>query len=207
MLKLAHKESKHHWTNPERLSGVAVSVTWEPGGPSSVHAPVPLTVLGTNAQLIAPEAPVTVPPPVPPVERTVSVAGVTGTTTTEAELLPYRGECVLASRAADLEPPIDTVWTDLMDPNGFANSTRHIRSLGFQGKLCIHPEQVPIVNAILSPSAEQIDWSRKVVEAFKAAEAAGSASIQLEGRFIDYPIFHRARRVLATAQRIAARSK
>jgi citrate lyase subunit beta / citryl-CoA lyase len=125
----------------------------------------------------------------------------------EAELLPYRSECVLASRAAEIEAPIDTVWTDLMDAKGFTNSTHHIRSLGFQGKLCIHPDQVPIVNAILSPSAEQIEWSGKVVAAFEAAEAAGSASIQLEGKFIDYPIFHRARRVLETAQRIAARSK
>ena len=125
----------------------------------------------------------------------------------EAELLPYRSECVLASRAAEIEAPIDTVWTDLTDAKGFTNSTRHIRSLGFQGKLCIHPDQVPIVNAVLSPSAEQIDWSRKVVEAFEAAEAAGSASIQLEGKFIDYPIFHQARRVLETAQRIAARTK
>jgi citrate lyase subunit beta / citryl-CoA lyase len=126
---------------------------------------------------------------------------------TEAELLPYRSECVLACRAAEIEPPIDTVWTDLTDSQGFSNSTRHIRSLGFQGKLCIHPDQVAIVNSVLSPSAEQIAWSRKVVEAFEAAEAAGSASIQLEGKFIDYPIFHRARRVLATAQRIAARSQ
>jgi len=126
---------------------------------------------------------------------------------TETELLPFRSECVLACRAAEIEPPIDTVWIDLTDHNGFSNSVRHVRSLGFQGKMCIHPEQVPIVNAVLSPSAEQIDWSRKVVEAFAAAEAAGSASIQLEGRFIDYPIFHRARRVLEMAQRIAARSK
>ena len=66
---------------------------------------------------------------------------------------------------------------------------------------------MPIVNLVLSPSAEQIDWSRKVVEAFEAAEAAGSASIQLEGKFIDYPIVDRARRVLEAAQRIAARSK
>jgi citrate lyase subunit beta/citryl-CoA lyase len=94
-----------------------------------------------------------------------------------------------------------------MDPKGFTNSTHHVRSLGFQGKLCIHPDQVPIVNAVFSPSAEQIEWSGKVVAAFEAAEAAGSASIQLEGKFIDYPIFHRARRVLETAQRIAARSK
>jgi citrate lyase subunit beta/citryl-CoA lyase len=126
---------------------------------------------------------------------------------TEAELLPYRGECVLASRAAGIEAPIDTVWADLTDPMGFTNSAQHIRSLGFQGKMCIHPDQVPIVNEVLSPSAQQIDWSRKVVEAFAAAEAAGSASIQLDGKFIDYPIFHRARRVLETAQRIAARSK
>lgn len=125
----------------------------------------------------------------------------------ELELFPYRSECVLASRAAEIESPIDTVWTDLNDPEGFSNSTRHIRSLGFQGKMCIHPHQVPIVNAILSPSPEQIDWSRRVVEAFEVAEAAGSASIQLEGKFIDYPIVHRARRLLEAAQNIAARSK
>jgi citrate lyase subunit beta / citryl-CoA lyase len=125
----------------------------------------------------------------------------------EAELLPYRSECVVASRAAGIDPPIDTVWTDLLDPEGFTNSARQIRSLGFQGKLCIHPDQVPIVNVILSPSAEQIDWSRKVVAAFEAAEAAGSASIQLEGKFIDYPIVHRARRLLKATQHIAARSK
>ena len=125
----------------------------------------------------------------------------------EIELFPYRSECVLASRAAEIEPPIDTVWTDLKDLSGFTVSVRQIRSLGFQGKLCIHPEQVPIANVVLSPSAEQIDWSRRVVEAFETAEAAGSASIQLEGKFIDYPIVHRARRVLATAQRIAARNK
>jgi citrate lyase subunit beta / citryl-CoA lyase len=125
----------------------------------------------------------------------------------EVELFPYRSECVLASRAAEIEPPIDTVWTDLKDSIGFTDSVRQIRTLGFQGKLCIHPEQVPIVNVVLSPSAEQIDWSRRVVDAFETAEAAGTASIQLEGKFIDYPIVHRARRVLQAAQRIAARSK
>jgi citrate lyase subunit beta/citryl-CoA lyase len=125
----------------------------------------------------------------------------------EVELFAYRSECVLASRAAEIEPPIDTVWTDLKDLAGFSDSVRQIRSLGFQGKMCIHPEQVPIVNLGLSPSAEQIDWSRRAVEAFETAEAAGSASIQLEGKFIDYPIVHRARRVLAIAQRIAAQSK
>ena len=125
----------------------------------------------------------------------------------ETELLPYRSECALASRAAEIEAPIDTVWVDLKDAAGFASSTRHIKSLGFQGKMCIHPDQVPVANEILTPSAADVEWSRKVVQAFEAAEKAGSASIQLEGKFIDYPIVYRARRVLETMQRITARGK
>jgi citrate lyase subunit beta / citryl-CoA lyase len=125
----------------------------------------------------------------------------------ETELLPYRSECVLASRAAGIEAPIDTVWVDLKDAEGFMASTRHIKALGFQGKMCIHPDQVPVANEILSPSAAEVEWSRKVVQAFEAAEKAGSASIQLEGKFIDYPIVYRARRVLEMVQRIADRVK
>jgi citrate lyase subunit beta/citryl-CoA lyase len=125
----------------------------------------------------------------------------------ETELLPYRSECVLASRAAEIEAPIDTVWVDLKDAEGFMASTRHIKGLGFQGKMCIHPDQVPVANEILSPSAADVEWSRKVVQAFEAAERAGSASIQLEGKFIDYPIVYRARRVLETMERIGERGK
>jgi len=124
----------------------------------------------------------------------------------EAELLPYRSECVLASRAANIEPPIDTVWVDLNDLEGFKNAARNIKALGFQGKMCIHPNQVPVVNEILSPSAGDVEWSRKVVGAFEAAEQCGSASIALEGKFIDYPIVQRARRVLELMQRIKAHS-
>ena len=125
----------------------------------------------------------------------------------EAELLPYRSECVLASRAAGIEAPVDTVWVDLKDAEGFRASAVRIKQLGFQGKMCIHPEQVPVVNEIISPSAAEVAWSRKVVDAFDAAEKAGSASIQLEGRFIDYPIVYRARRVLAQAEEIARKGR
>jgi citrate lyase subunit beta/citryl-CoA lyase len=121
----------------------------------------------------------------------------------ETELLVYRSECVLASRAAGIEAPLDTVWVDLSDAEGLRSSACHVKRLGFQGKMCIHPDQVPEVNAIFSPSAAEVEWSRKVVRAFEAAEASGSASIQLEGKFIDYPIVYRARRVLETIERIA----
>ncbi|MDX2157952.1 MAG: CoA ester lyase [Hyphomicrobiaceae bacterium] len=124
-------------------------------------------------------------------------------TRSEAELLPYRSECVLASRAGGIEPPIDTVWVDLKDGEGFRHSVETIKGLGFQGKMCIYPDQVPVVNEVLSPTAAEVEWSRKVVAAFAEAEKAGSASIQLEGKFIDYPIVYRAERVIAMAERIA----
>ena len=123
----------------------------------------------------------------------------------ELEFLPARSAIALASRAADLEPPIDTVWVDLKDTDGFAESAARVRRLGFQGKLCIHPDQVPVVNAAFTPSDEQVARARAVVEAFEKAEAEGSASIQLNGQFIDYPIVYQAQRVLATVERISQR--
>jgi citrate lyase subunit beta / citryl-CoA lyase len=117
-------------------------------------------------------------------------------TRSEAELLPHRAACVLESRAAGLQPPIDTVWADLRDNDGFVASARHAAALGFQGKMCIHPDQVAGANAAFTPDEATIARARKIVAAFDKAEAEGLASIQLEGQFIDYPIVQRARRVL-----------
>jgi citrate lyase subunit beta/citryl-CoA lyase len=125
----------------------------------------------------------------------------------ETELLPYRSACVLASRAGGMEPPLDTVWVDIKDMEGFRRSVETIKGLGFQGKMCIYPDQVAVVNALLSPTEAEVAWSRKAVAAFAEAEKAGSASIQVEGKFIDYPIVYRAERVIAMAERIAAKAK
>lgn len=118
----------------------------------------------------------------------------------EAELLPHRADCVMESRAAGMEPPMDTVWADLRDSEGFIASAKHAAALGFQGKMCIHPDQVVPTNAAFSPDEATIARARLVVAAFDEAEAKGLASIQLDGQFIDYPIVQRARRVLAAAQ-------
>jgi citrate lyase subunit beta/citryl-CoA lyase len=128
-------------------------------------------------------------------------------TRSESELLPYRSECVLASRAGGIEPPIDTVWVDLKDPEGFRKSVEAIKGLGFQGKMCIYPDQVGVANEVLSPTADEVQWSRRVVAAFADAEKAGSASIQLDGKFIDYPIVYRAERIIRIAERIAAKAR
>jgi citrate lyase subunit beta / citryl-CoA lyase len=118
----------------------------------------------------------------------------------EGELLPARSAVVMASRAAGIEPPFDTVWADLRDPEGFARSAAHAAALGFQGKMCIHPDQIAVANAAFSPSAEQLVWARRVIAAFEEAEAKGLASIQLDGQFIDYPIVQRARQVVARGE-------
>ncbi|MCJ2024015.1 HpcH/HpaI aldolase/citrate lyase family protein [Methylobacterium sp. J-067] len=118
----------------------------------------------------------------------------------EAEFAPYRAAMVLASRAAGLEPPIDTVWVNLPDTDGFARSAARARAMGFQGKLCIHPDQITMVHAAFSPSADQITWATKVVAAFEEAERTGSAAIRVDGQFIDYPFVYKARRILVAAQ-------
>jgi citrate lyase subunit beta / citryl-CoA lyase len=115
----------------------------------------------------------------------------------ESELMHYRSRLVLASRANGLEAPLDTVWINLPDREGLAASAERVRGMGFQGKLCIHPDQVAIINAAFSPSPEQVAWAHRIVDAFTTAEAAQSAAIQLDGQFIDYPILYQAQRVLA----------
>ena len=118
----------------------------------------------------------------------------------EAELLPYRSACVMESRAAGMEAPMDTVWADLRDTDGFIASARHAAALGFQGKMCIHPDQIAPTNAAFSPDDATIAQAKRVVAAFEKAEAEGLASIQMDGQFIDYPIVQRARRVLESAR-------
>ena len=122
----------------------------------------------------------------------------------EGELAHARAEIVLASRINELEPPIDTVFIHIREHEHFTRSAVLARQFGFQGKLCIHPDQVPLTNDAFTPTDEEIAWSRKVIAAFKEAEAAGSASIQIDGYFVDYPIVVKAERVVALAETIEA---
>lgn len=128
-------------------------------------------------------------------------------TADELELLPYRNEIVMLSRWAGLEPPIDTVWINLQDTSGFANSARRAKQLGFQGKLCIYPDQVPVVNEAFTPSELEVQKARRLVAAFEQAEKEGSSSFQLDGQFIDYPILYAAQKVLALYDMIQTKHK
>lgn len=120
----------------------------------------------------------------------------------EHELAYARAKLAHASRIAGIEPPVDTVVVQVKDVERFRMSAANGRRAGFFGKLCIHPDQVGPCNEAFSPSENEIERARRIVAAFTAAEAGGSASIRLDGEFVDYPIVERARRVLALAARL-----
>jgi citrate lyase subunit beta / citryl-CoA lyase len=125
----------------------------------------------------------------------------------EAELAYARAKIVTASRAAGIEAPFDTVWVDLADQQGLEASARTALGFGFQGKMCIHPNQIAVVNRVFTPSEAEVALAERVVAAFARAEAEGSAAIQLDGKFIDYPILYRAQRVLEKVAAIRARER
>jgi citrate lyase subunit beta/citryl-CoA lyase len=117
-------------------------------------------------------------------------------------ILWARIQLVMVARAAGLEPPLDTVYADLADPEGLALEAEQAKRLGYQGKTCIHPSQVDVVNAIFTPSTEEVERARRLVEAFDAAEKVGTAAIQIQGRFVDYPVAAKARRIVEFAAQI-----
>ena len=116
------------------------------------------------------------------------------------EILYARSQVVVDSAAAGVRPPFDIVHLDVRDEQGLEEECRLARSLGFRGKLCIHPAQIPIVNRIFAPTADEVAWARRVVEAFEEAESAGRGVFGLDGTMIDLPVVERARRVLQEAK-------
>jgi len=107
-------------------------------------------------------------------------------------LLFARNELVLASRLAGLPAPVDGVTTALDDVELITNDARHGRSLGFGGKLCIHPRQLEAVRAGYLPEPDEIAWAHRVL-------ASGDGAAAVDGLMVDEPVRVRARRILAQA--------
>ncbi|MBV9784708.1 MAG: CoA ester lyase [Acidisphaera sp.] len=104
-----------------------------------------------------------------------------------------RALCVLAAQAAGV-PALDTVYTDFRDVPGLEEECRAASRAGFAGKLAIHPGQVSAINTAFSPSAEELAWAHRVVEAFAANPGAGT--IGIDGKMIDRPHLVLAERIL-----------
>ncbi|MFD1881601.1 HpcH/HpaI aldolase/citrate lyase family protein [Paracoccus pacificus] len=105
-------------------------------------------------------------------------------------LLPVRSELVLASRLAGIAAPLDGVTAQLDDPAITFDDARHARALGMSGKLCIHPRQIAPVKRAFAPTAEEIDWARRVL-------ASGAGAVAVDGAMVDEPVRIRARAILA----------
>jgi len=125
--------------------------------------------------------------------------------TREGKELEYpRVRIPIACRAAGIMPPLDTPWmVDLKDIDGLIADAKKAKAYGFQGKIVIHPNQIEPCHRVFTPTEEEIAFAKKVIEAFEEAEREGKAAIQLEGKFIDYPVVEKSRRIYALARAIA----
>lgn len=120
----------------------------------------------------------------------------------------YQARCRLAIAAvAGCVSPIDGVCLSVRDADAFGREANEAARLGFQGKLCIHPSQVPLANAIFTPSVEQIAKARRIVDAWHTASADGKGVFSLDGKMIDAPLVAVQQRVLERAQSVGALSE
>ncbi len=125
---------------------------------------------------------------------TVGLGSLTG-----PELDFARSSVVFASSAARLAPALDGPYLTFRDTDGLASDSRRSRAFGFGGRVVIHPGQVGTVHEAYSGS-DDIDHLRRVVAAFEKAEAGGAAAIDVDGRFVDYPIYRAAVRQIEELQ-------
>ena len=130
--------------------------------------------------------------------------GIRRTDSGEEVYLP-RSAVPVAARAAGVAS-LDSPFVRFRDPEGLLQDARLSRQLGYTGKFAIHPAQLEIINETFSPSPEEVEYARRVVETWSQAEAAGRGSVALDGRMIDVPVLKRAQNLLSLAEAIEARS-
>jgi citrate lyase subunit beta/citryl-CoA lyase len=119
------------------------------------------------------------------------------------ESLYARTRLVNACKAAGIQP-IDSVYSDVANMEGLRKNVQTSRSLGFEGMGCIHPRQVPVIQEAFTPTEEEIEKARLIVEAFKEAEAQGSGVVALGSKMIDPPVVKRAQKTLELARNLNA---
>ena len=114
------------------------------------------------------------------------------------ESLWARSQVVNAAKAAGVQA-IDTVFADVGDLPGLEASCAAAKTLGFEGKGCIHPRQIPVVNSAFTPSETEVKRAQDVVLAFKKAQAKGRSVVALGSKMIDPPVVRRALRTTELA--------
>lgn len=116
----------------------------------------------------------------------------------EVGMLFARSQLVLASRAAGIDPPIDSVYPYLADDAGLRRQAQLARRLGFFGKSAIHPRQLPVLHEVFTPSQTEIAWAKEVAGVFAAG--GGNPVRMPDGEFVDLPVARRAHQLLDLAE-------
>ncbi len=116
----------------------------------------------------------------------------------EASLLYARSAVAVAARAADVEA-LDTPYVKFRDPDGLRSEADLARRLGYRGKFAIHPAQIEVIDGVFSPTDQELERAKRVLNAARSAELEGHGSASLDGEMIDAPVVARAKNVLARA--------
>ncbi|MGC4956039.1 HpcH/HpaI aldolase/citrate lyase family protein [Actinomadura citrea] len=116
----------------------------------------------------------------------------------ESELLWARSQVTAASAAAGLPPPLGPVSTQFRDLEAFRTTTLRLKRLGFRGRACVHPAQLPVVAEVFTPTPAELDRARSLLARYEAALASGSAVfVGDDGRLVDQAVIRAARALLA----------
>lgn len=118
------------------------------------------------------------------------------------EMLYARSKVVLDARAAGIDFPLDGVFVDIDNLDDLVSDTMLSKRLGYKGRAVIHPKHIEHVNRIYTPSQQEVEYYRSLLEAFDSAIAESKASVTYRGKMIDYAMAARARRVLGLADAI-----
>ena len=115
------------------------------------------------------------------------------------EIFYARNAILTACRHAGIEA-IDAVFSDINDIEGLKEDTQLTKNLGFDGKTCVHPRQIDVVNSFFTPSAKEIKYALRVLQAVEEGARLGKGAVTLDGGMIDKPMELRARTTLAQAE-------
>ena len=125
-------------------------------------------------------------------------------------LMFSRAKVLMDARAAGIEHPLEAVFMDFRNLDALRIESVLARTLGYVGKVAIHPAQVRVINDVFTPTPEQVAHERRIIDEFEKAVEQGSASIAVDGKMVDYAVARVARAVLAKselAERAAARQE
>ncbi|MFN8460182.1 MAG: CoA ester lyase [Anaerolineales bacterium] len=120
--------------------------------------------------------------------------------TKEATELLYARQAVVTACAANDLQAIDIVFIDFKDPEGLRLEAEEGARFGFSGKQIIHPNQVEAAQEAFTPSAEAIEYAKRIVESFEASQKEGKGAYALDGKMIDMPLLKNAQKVLDRAR-------